>query len=187
MNKRQKLNTDVPGGSNDRSASDNSTPISASGSQTSGDPPSASTVPTSATPLSALSTTVSKTLTVPLEERARNHFLSNFVLIAQQGTTRGFLEYIIPLLNSEGFEGSPFPVAFNAVALAALGNRPGSRQLLVPAVEQYNKAIREVNTALRDPFAQRTDQTLASVILLGLFEVCLRIFTHVLTKDLSLV
>jgi len=37
-------------------------------------------------------------------------------------------------------------------------------------VEQYQRAIRHVNAALRDPVAQRTDSTLASIILLGFFE-----------------
>ena len=61
-------------------------------------------------------------------------------------------------------------LAFSAASLAALANRPNAKSLLLRAEEQYSRAIRHVNTALRDPIHQKTDETLAAVLLLGLFE-----------------
>lgn len=113
---------------------------------------------------------IQNALTVPLATRASNFFLSNFVATPRPGTNRAWLDYIIPLIKSEP-ESSPLISAFNAVSMASLGNRPNARQLLMDANEQYTKALRQVNNALRDPATQKTDGTLASVLLLGLFEV----------------
>lgn len=106
-------------------------------------------------------------MTVPLEQRATTFFLSNFVLV---GTNRAWYDYVIPLIASEPAN-SPLQIAFSAVSMASLGTRPNAKQLLLPAHDQYNKAMRQVNIALRDPKTQLEDATVGSVLLLGLFEV----------------
>jgi hypothetical protein len=109
-------------------------------------------------------------ITVPIEIQAFHYFLSNYVLVPQSETSRGHWFFILPLLKGE-LGGTQFSTSFTAVALASFGNRPNAKQLLSKARYEYIKALNLVNKALINPAAQKTDQTLASVLLLGLYEV----------------
>jgi hypothetical protein len=62
--------------------------------------------------------------------------------------------------------------SFLAVAFGAFANRPNSKALRHMAAFHYERALKHVNAALKDPHVALSDQTLASVLLLGLFEVC---------------
>ncbi|ORY60890.1 uncharacterized protein BCR38DRAFT_48670 [Pseudomassariella vexata] len=109
-------------------------------------------------------------LNVPLETQATCHFVSNFVLVPQQGSTRGFLDFLIPMLKSEGAN-SHLQKAFNACSMALLNNRAAGRNNFADkALNEYTQALMGTNAALRDPEAQKADSTLAAVLLLGLFE-----------------
>ncbi len=112
---------------------------------------------------------VPATPALPIDQIATHFFFSNFVAVMHNGDSRGFLDYVIPLVNTRS-SNRTVSLAFSAASLAALANRPNAKQLLPRAEEQYMRAIRHVNAALRDPVEQTTDQTLASVLLLGLFE-----------------
>jgi hypothetical protein len=109
---------------------------------------------------------------IPTETQASCHFVSNFVLVPRQGSTRGFMDYLIPLMKSES-SNSHLQHAFNACALASLGNRGASKgaNFTDRAFAEYTKALSATNTALRDPEASKTDGVLAAVLLLGMFEV----------------
>lgn len=113
---------------------------------------------------------VVSTLNMPLEEQASCHFVSNWVLIPRQGSTRGFMEYLLPLLKSEK-QSEHFKSAFDACAFASLGNRvgPGSDFENI-ALAKYTKALACTSKALRDPEMSKQDTTLAAILLLGLFE-----------------
>jgi hypothetical protein len=123
-------------------------------------------------PPTTAANTIPAPLNIPVEQLATHHFFANFVAVPHSTNSRGFLDYVIPLVNLERQE-SHLKMAFSAASMAALANRPNSKSLLVQAEELYAKAIRLVNEALRDPAAQKTDQTLAAVLLLGLFETIL--------------
>jgi Fungal specific transcription factor domain len=107
---------------------------------------------------------------IPAEQHALHYFLANFVLLPAKEGGRGFFDFLIPLLKNEPPD-SHLSVSFNAVALAALGNRPNSKMLLVQASAEYSRALSYTNKALANPIIQKSDQTLAAVLLLGLFEV----------------
>lgn len=107
---------------------------------------------------------------VDIYERATCFFISNFVEVSAGGESRGHLEFLMPLL-CESNRSSALSQAFSSVALAAFGNQPNSRDLLPKAMDLYVKAIRQIHVALMDPKLSLEDSTLASVILLGLFEV----------------
>jgi hypothetical protein len=112
-------------------------------------------------------------LTIPVEQQALNYFLANWVLVPKPGqstVTRGFLDYILPLMKHEP-SNSHLTTSFQAVSLASLGNRPNSKPVLVQAWRTYTKALSYVNKALANPAIQKSDSTLAAVMLLGLFEV----------------
>ncbi|GAB0145987.1 hypothetical protein EsHS_00006402 [Epichloe bromicola] len=107
-----------------------------------------------------------------LEEMAACHFISNYVLIPRQGltTTRGFFEFVLPLLKTQN--ASPhFIYAFKACSLASLNNRVGTgNDFDKEALGFYTKALASTCTALKDPILTKRDETLAAILLLGLFE-----------------
>ena len=109
---------------------------------------------------------------IPADTQASCHFMSNFVLIPRQGSTRGFMDYLIPLMKVEP-PNSHLQFAFNACALASLGNRVSANGINFRdrAYVEYTRALSATNTALRDPEASKTDAVLAAVLLLGMFEV----------------
>ncbi|KAI0156324.1 hypothetical protein BJ166DRAFT_354296 [Pestalotiopsis sp. NC0098] len=119
---------------------------------------------------SPLERAVTPALAIPAETRADCYFVSNFILMPQSGSTRGFFDFLMPILKSEGPD-SHLQRAFNACSMALLNNCAGARnQYADKALNEYTHALTGTNRALRDPEAQKTDSTLAAVLLLGLFE-----------------
>ncbi|KHE79028.1 hypothetical protein GE21DRAFT_10302, partial [Neurospora crassa] len=110
---------------------------------------------------------------IPTETQASCHFVSNFVLIPRQGTTRGFMDYLIPLMKTETMSSAPhLQFAFNACALASLGNRVKSDGIdfVASAHGEYAKALRATQAALVDRVKCTSDSVLATVLLLGMYE-----------------
>ncbi|KAH6721138.1 hypothetical protein BKA61DRAFT_467482 [Leptodontidium sp. MPI-SDFR-AT-0119] len=110
-------------------------------------------------------------LTIPLEQQAPCFFVSNFV-IAPRLETRGYFDFLMPMLKNEPAN-SHLSLAFSAVAMASLANRPntrGQRMLFSQAIGQYAKALKATNLALQTPAHQKTDATLAAILMLGFFE-----------------
>jgi hypothetical protein len=108
---------------------------------------------------------------IPVDTKASCHFVSNFVLVPREGTTRGFMDYLVPLLRAEAADGH-LQHAFNACALASLGNRVASNgvNFREKALAEYSKALAGTNAALRHPERSKSDATLAAVLMLGMFE-----------------
>ncbi|PHH67650.1 hypothetical protein CDD82_1244 [Ophiocordyceps australis] len=105
-----------------------------------------------------------------VKEQATCHFISNFVLVPRQGGVRGFMEFLIPLMKMDHVP-PHFWHSFYACALASLNNRVGTgHDLEREAVGMYSMALASTYTAVRDPEVSKQDATLASVLLLGLFE-----------------
>ncbi|KAI1090506.1 hypothetical protein F5B19DRAFT_320308 [Rostrohypoxylon terebratum] len=115
---------------------------------------------------------VPSSLNTPVEHRASCHFVSNFILVPPEGgegRTRGFMDFIIPLLKTD--PGGHLQRAFDACAMAFLDNRAGGEgRFAEKALREYTRALNGTNVALRDPRTQLADSTLAAVLLLGLFE-----------------
>ncbi|KFX91973.1 hypothetical protein V490_05618 [Pseudogymnoascus sp. VKM F-3557] len=137
-------------------------------------PWSSSAPPTASDALivSSRSEQVPSTLSIPVEQVASHYFFTNFVATSDNGASIGLTDYIIPLAQASP-SNKHLSLAFSAASLAAFGNRPSGKALLTKAQEQYSKAIRHVNDALRDPVATKTDETLAAVMLLGMYETIL--------------
>ncbi|RDW67039.1 hypothetical protein BP5796_09788 [Coleophoma crateriformis] len=58
-----------------------------------------------------------------------------------------------------------------SVAYALLANRSNAKELISKASTEYARGLQMINKALRDPVQALEDDTLASVIVLGIFEV----------------
>ena len=114
----------------------------------------------------------SHALSVPIEQQAPCFFLANYTLPPSDGG-KGYFDFLAPLMKTEG-PNTQLSIAFQAVAMASLANRPNSRGrgLMPQAMGQYAKALKATNLALQNPAQQKTDQTLAAILMLGFFEVC---------------
>ncbi|KAI1207417.1 uncharacterized protein F4807DRAFT_177265 [Annulohypoxylon truncatum] len=120
---------------------------------------------------SQLAQAIIPSLNVPVEHQASCHFVSNFILVPPEGEghTRGFMDFIIPLLKSDPH--GHLQHAFSACSMAFLNNRGGvADRFSDRALHEYTKALNGTNAALRNPDTQLADSTLAAVLLLGLFE-----------------
>ncbi|RFU27687.1 hypothetical protein B7463_g8634, partial [Scytalidium lignicola] len=88
----------------------------------------------------------------------------------------GSIYSIIPRAISKAEEGSAFYQAFSAVGCAYVANVSWSLQAISNRAMAYGTALSAVNLALRDPQQCKSDSTLLSVWLLGMYEVryCIR-------------
>lgn len=140
------------------------------------------------------------------ETQASCHFVSNFVLLPRHGryyrppfcllrppsspsvsSTRGFMDYLIPVMKNDP-GASHLQFAFNACALASLGNRVNSIDIDFHerSFAEYVKALQATNAAIRDPKKSTSDSLLAAVLLLSMFEVGHSPFPPLTEQELSL-
>lgn len=85
------------------------------------------------------------------------------------GSFRGFQEYLPELYCKEG-KRTALSTVITAAGLATLSNAAKQPDVGASAREMYLAALRMVSEALVDPLRVKSDQTLAAVMLLGLFE-----------------
>lgn len=109
-----------------------------------------------------LASAVSKTLTLPIEQIATNHFFSTYV-------PDGHFHYLPQLYSAITPDSALFPVVY-AVAIANLSREMRAPELRAEAQLQYARALAATNSALACPKMAIQDCTLASVLLLSLFE-----------------
>lgn len=98
-------------------------------------------------------------------------FFKNFITLPQQAeSTRGYLEFLVPLYN-QALPSSVLHLATSAVAMAACGQYPGREALVGEAVKTYGKAIRKLNTDLKDPVMSKSNETVLAILMFSLYEV----------------
>lgn len=114
-----------------------------------------------------------RTPAIPIQDHAACLFVSNFILVPRQETSRGYMDFVLPLMKQAGPR-SPLAYAFGACAYAALGNRPHVKMgdVTLSAVVQYHRALQALQASLKDKEASKSDATLCAVLLLALYEVC---------------
>lgn len=105
-----------------------------------------------------------QTVTVHVKTLARGYLLSSYV-----DPRSRYMSYLSPLLERSRNEG--LDAAVSAVALASFSNIHASPETMVKAHTEYASALRQTNSALNDAGSFATDQVLAAVIMLGMFEV----------------
>ncbi|KAK3344568.1 hypothetical protein B0H65DRAFT_463830 [Neurospora tetraspora] len=111
------------------------------------------------------------TLTVPLAQRAACYFASNFLYVPLGQMPHGHMDYLVPLIDAEPPD-SALRSAFNACAIAALGNRQKANSLNLAnlSLREHTLALAKTHAALGNPATANSDATLATVLLLGLYE-----------------
>ncbi|KAF2012094.1 hypothetical protein BU24DRAFT_269809 [Aaosphaeria arxii CBS 175.79] len=109
-------------------------------------------------------------ISLPPDFEAVPFFFKNFVSLPQQADTmRGYLELLVPLYN-KARPSSALHLATNAVALAACCNYPGKEELRKEAISTYGKALRKLNSDLKDPVASKSDESILATLLFSLYE-----------------
>ncbi|CAK7230669.1 hypothetical protein SBRCBS47491_007664 [Sporothrix bragantina] len=110
-------------------------------------------------------------LSLPIGDLALCYFAANFMLIPQQPFGGSFFEFIVPVLHGQQPD-SAVQFALRACAFSALGNRWVSDTVDFHAIgiSQYTAALARTTQSLKDPRQKTSDATLATVLLLGLFE-----------------
>lgn len=164
------LGADLGGSSSSQSSSPTPSPTTAAGPGPSSS--SSSSRPNASSPLEVSFPAAAPA--VPLDQRASHFFAWNFIMVpgGQRGRNSGHLDYLLPLLNTQTRPDSAFQLAYSAVALAAMGNRfkGDSTDLVELSYMQHSRALAAIARALQDPVESRHDGTLATVLLLSLFE-----------------
>lgn len=119
-----------------------------------------------------------RSLSCPLEDRATAFFVHQYVFGSGGGVEHpahrgGLHEYIPQLLeHRRQAKGANVLATITAAAgLAALANAGSSAPWRAEAYRWYGKAIHQLKENLADQQLVKADQTLAAVMLMGMFEV----------------
>ncbi|KAF2134597.1 hypothetical protein P153DRAFT_352571 [Dothidotthia symphoricarpi CBS 119687] len=97
-------------------------------------------------------------------------FFKNFITLPQQAeSTRGYLEYLVPLYN-RARPSSVLHMATSAVALATCGQYPGRQSLVREAVSTYGRALKKLKVDLADSAKSRSNETVLAVLMFSLYE-----------------
>lgn len=104
-----------------------------------------------------------------LQERANAYFMSNYVLESSNLSNICYTGFSVLLeINKESRH---YRLAFEACTMAVfIQETVDRRDHRTSATEEYDKAVVATNAALQDPAIMNKDATLASVLLLALFE-----------------
>ncbi len=103
-----------------------------------------------------------------IEERATGFFFSNFV-IGVHGPTRGHLDHLENVYNTDDMDDTLL-ASIRSVGLAGYSHVVQAPQLMKDARQEYMKALRLTNLALRSSKDVKKDSTLLAVMILGIFE-----------------
>ena len=106
---------------------------------------------------------ISPSLYQSIEETAVNFLLSSYI-------TDSHFEYL-PTLSKLATTGGPLMTCIRAVGLASISHDLGRPELMAASRHQYTQALRTTGKALQCPDRAMLDETLASVMLLALFEI----------------
>ena len=110
-------------------------------------------------------------LSAPIRSQAVSWLIYNFVpeFVGSHQPVYSFLpQFADDIMHRETLLGS---IAF-AVGLAGLCSKAFSPTLLRAAKMQYDKALLKMQKTVEDPIAVVSDQTLLSILLFALYEVC---------------
>jgi hypothetical protein len=100
------------------------------------------------------------------QDFAKRHIFANYMT---GGSRCDHMKYLVPLIEDP--RNTAVNTALGAVALAALSNVQLSPRTMLRAQREYTAVLSQTNRALKDPIICKTDDTLAAVVLLGIYEV----------------
>ena len=117
----------------------------------------------------ARTTTPLRSLSVPVEDEATYYFFHNFV--SQDPASLQPYSHVMPIVYRQSSSSNALPNIIEAIGLACVSNVKQAPQLMAAAGQKYASALRAITASIQDSKEASTDQTLITVMLLGLFEV----------------
>ena len=105
-----------------------------------------------------------------LETQAICFFFKNYVWEDSQ-YPKSYFEYLPSIFNAKEPVNAALQNVVISLGLVGLSNTRHTLDVMISAKEKYTIAIRATNSALRDADGAKCDQTLITVMLLGLYEV----------------
>ena len=123
-------------------------------------------------------THLSPSISTNWEDQAVCFYFSEWTLQPHEHLgTAGYLEFLPDLINEEAH--LPYLTeALKAVSLSAMGNRSSMMQLKEEARRSYGRALAQIGVALNHEAQARSDSVLATVLLLGQYEVSTLLFQN---------
>ena len=112
---------------------------------------------------------IAASLVPSMDDQATSFFFYKYVL-AMSTCSTGYMQSL-PEIYGSAPANSALATVIASLGLTALHNVTRSPQAMIGGVSRYNSALRSIAKAIQDPTEVRTDQTLMTVILLGLYEV----------------
>ena len=116
-----------------------------------------------------------------MEDRATCFFFRQYVSddkARSSAPLRGVLEFVLPLYRQSSTSGA-LPAVAAAIGLAGLSNQGMSTNSRAVAASLHTKAIRQLAAAVADPIENKTDQTLAAIMLMCVYEVKSRLMKRI--------
>ena len=110
---------------------------------------------------------------IEAEQAALASFLDDYCVSSKDKTlSRGYLDNLEYLL-AHGDLSSDLANATKAASLASLGNKLGEPDLLLRAKASYSELLASVQQTMSNSTTSKTLESLATAVLLGLYEVYL--------------
>jgi len=109
------------------------------------------------------------------QEQAKCFFLSNFVLSPsgrQHPAQPQFMAKFAEPRSTNASAGNAAFASFKATSMAALAGKTRSKDLMVEAHACYTTALSQLKLLLQSSPGQRSNEALASILMLAMFEVC---------------
>ncbi|MCJ1434236.1 hypothetical protein MMC27_003603 [Xylographa pallens] len=97
------------------------------------------------------------------------YFFRNYVC-EESRSSRGYFDYLPSIISSNVTVGSALIDAVISLGMVGLSNAKHASEIMIPAKERYSLALHATNSSLRDEEYAKADQTLITVMLLGLYE-----------------
>lgn len=116
-----------------------------------------------------------KTLWLRVEDQATCFFFSKYGTRQRSEQRLNLYEYLPELYNLDTKNGSLHCI-ITAIGLAGLSHHSNNPELLLASTASYNLALSHTNHALRQLMTASSDQTLISILLLGLYEASVFLF-----------
>ncbi|MCJ1314939.1 hypothetical protein MMC15_000253 [Xylographa vitiligo] len=108
-------------------------------------------------------------LSVPIESQAMCYFFQNYVSQSPQ-PSKGYFDYLSCIFSSNDAVERSLIDAVVSLGMVGLSNTKHASEIMIPAKERYTLALQATNSALGDEKDAKADQTLITVMLLGLYE-----------------
>jgi hypothetical protein len=112
---------------------------------------------------------ISPDLVTSADDQASCFFFRNYVL-EEHRYNNGNFQYLSDIYGCQQI-GTGLADCVTALGMAGLANFWKSPNIMVNANMKYNSALRQISSRLRDIEQAKSDQTLVTVMLLGLYEV----------------